>query len=291
MPATRQPAPAGEVILYPWTIVKRLRPVSLTANIHYLHHYTRMVAALMLLRELFAEDELWEQNTPIRVNANPAREADIGWWEVLGKIISLAEQQNWFAVNWQVLDEAWASWLVQDDGGTKLATFLNFIPVQLFGFVGEKLFECPPMELLHALLAPEDEINAVSAELLAQVGIERPLDEIWFEADREIAWRLLHTIETYPDQYPEPVRWLPELARWACRRTGNVLLDRHFDAYRDGPWFLWEELDTVKNAWFRAQPVKQALERVWKWVNDDPAHITALARFLMDGGSTDQLNW
>jgi hypothetical protein len=163
--------------------------------------------------------------------------------------------------------------------------------IKLYGFVDEALFECPPMELLHALLAPADEVNAVSVQLLEQAGIDEELDEIWLEADRQRAWALLYTIENNPGQYPEPARWLPELARWACRRTGNVILDRHFDPYRDGPWFRWNELSEVQNTWQRAQPVIHALDRLRVWAEADPDNLAALARFLMRGGSTEPLNW
>jgi hypothetical protein len=148
------------------------------------------------------------------------------------------------------------------------------------------------MELLHALLAPAPEVNAISAQLLECAEIYEELDEVWLEADRERAWELLYTVENNPAQYPEPVRWLPELARWACRRTGNVILDRQFDPHRDGPWFRWDDdLAEVQNVWQRAQPVIDVLDRVRAWAEADDNNLAALARFLMRGDSTDRLDW
>jgi hypothetical protein len=248
-----------------------------------------MVAALELLRQHFPHAV---EDTALVVKVNPASETGIGWWEVLARVVNLAAKANWFVINWDALNEAWAWWVEKGDGGDKLAVFLEYIPVKLFGFAGEALFECPPMELLHALLAPAGEVNAISAHLLERAGMdEDELDEIWLDDDRQRAWALLQTIESQPDQYPQPVRWLPELARWACRQTGNILLDHRFDPYGAGPWFRWDELPRVQSAWQRALPVVNVLERIWTWIDTDPDNLPALARFLMRGDSTDRLDW
>jgi hypothetical protein len=289
MSATRRPAPPESLtLLTPWTIVKRLRPIRLTTLTHYLRHYARLIAALNLLERHFPHAV---GDTALVVKVNPKGETGMGWWEVLAKVVNLAAERNWFAINWDALNAAWAWWMEQGDNGKRLAVFLEYIPVKLYGLVGEALFERPPMELLHALLAPAAEVNAVSIDLLGQAGIDEELDEIWLEADRQRTWALLYTIENNPAQYPEPVRWLPELARWACRCTGNVILDRCFNPYRDGPWFRWDELAEVQNAWQRAEPVIRALDRVQTWAEANPDNLAALARFLMHGESTEPLNW
>jgi hypothetical protein len=287
--ATPQAAPPESLArLSPRAIVKRLRPIRLVTINHYLGHYARLITALNLLERHFPYAV---ENAAMVVKVDPKGETGLGWWEVLAKVVNLAADRNWFAINWEALNEGWAWWVEQGDNGDHLAVFLTYIPVKLYGFVGEALFECPPMELLHVLLAPATEVNAVSIPLLEQARIDEELDEIWLEADRQRAWALLDTIENNPDQYPEAVRWLPELARWACRRTGNVILDRQFSPYRDGPWFGWDELPEVQRAWQRAEPVIHALDWVQTWAEADPANLAALARFLMRGSSTEPLNW
>ncbi|RMG72448.1 MAG: hypothetical protein D6722_05415, partial [Bacteroidetes bacterium] len=82
-----------------------------------------------------------------------------------------------------------------------------------------------------------------------------------------------------------------DLARWACGRTGNVLLDRHFDPYNHGPWFPWAEQESLRTLWRRAAPVVDALERLMAWYRDDPARLTLLTKFLINGGSTDEFDW
>ena len=82
-----------------------------------------------------------------------------------------------------------------------------------------------------------------------------------FLKERARAWEILRGVEQNPGRYPEPVRWLPELARWACRRTGNPLLDRpsaaHWvEPYHDGLWLSWEsepEVEQTRSAWRRAR--------------------------------------
>jgi hypothetical protein len=88
------------------------------------------------------------------------------------------------------------------------------------------------------------------------------------------------------------VRWLPELARWACHRTGNFMLDRRFDPYDKGPWLTWQgDLEEVKVAWRRARPIIEAFDRLMRWRLAGEANIAALAHFIMTGGSCDRLDW
>ena len=67
-------------------------------------------------------------------------------------------------------------------------------------------------------------------------------------ADRAGVWERLRAIEADPGRYPEPVRWLPELARYACGRTGNPILDCELDPGGQGPWFSWAaDLEQVRH--------------------------------------------
>jgi len=268
--------------LRPWALLERLRPVKLEALTHQLRGYERLNLALRLIQQHF----------PAAL-ADYADLSSTGWWEVLAHLANLVEEQSWFEVNWPVLNEAWAYWMQDPDEeqGDHLAVFLHYIPVTLYGFTDdETLFEFPPMELLHTLLADCD-IGAVSSQLLIDAEIYDNLDS-WRQQDREAIWQLLHGIEADPGRYPEPVRWLPELARWACHRTGNVMLDRHVDPYQAGPWFSWHhDLDEIRHAWRRAQPVIQVFQRLMNWYEHDSSNLAKLANFMMNGGNTDELDW
>jgi hypothetical protein len=99
----------------------------------------------------------------------------------------------------------------------------------------------------------------------------------------------LLAIETDPGCYPEPVRWLPELVRWACGKTGNFILDRPAS-----PPYLhlgWDQLLEVKTAWLRARPLLAQRDRLMRWYEQDPARLTLLADVLMDGKNHDYLDW
>jgi hypothetical protein len=175
------------------------------------------------------------------------------------------------------------------DNGDHLALFLHYLPAKHYGFNPETIIHFPPMELLYVLL--DGTAGAVSSDLLIAAELYDNL-EAWDEQDREAAWARLHAIEADPGRYPEPVRWLPELARWACRRTGNPLLDRQFDL-TNGPWMAWRaatDLETVKSAWRRARSVIEQFHRLTAWC-EEYSHLVALTHFLMEGTDSEQLNW
>ena len=278
-PAAQSPAR----LLRPWTLLKRLRPVKVAAVHRRLREVERLSLGLGLLRRHFP--------------AALAEYGDLketGWWQVLAHLANLVEEAGWFEINWPVLNDAWALWMSdsEEEEGDHLAVYLHYVPVTLYGFSDrESLFEFPPMELLHALLA-ECEIQAVSSELLIQAELYDGLEN-WSRQDRAAAWQLLGEVESDPGRYPEPVRWLPELARWACHRTGNVMLDRHFDPYDQGPWFTWREpdLEQLRTAWRRAKPVITAFERLLAWYETDPGKLYHLASYLMKGASCEPLDW
>ena len=112
------------------------------------------------------------------------------------------------------------------------------------------------------------------------------------ETDREAAWARLHRIEADPGRYPQPVRWLPELARYACGRTGNPILDCELDPGGQGPWFSWAaDLEQVRAAWRRAQPVLAQFRNLITWSEAGSSRLTLLATSLMEGIDYDQLEW
>jgi hypothetical protein len=206
--ATRPPSQSapGLLELKPWANLRRLSPLNLTAIGRRLLAYHRLILGLTLIQKYFPTD-VWNEYcrdlTTIKPDPNSGG-AGIGWWQILAHVANVVGEKDWFEINWDALNEAWAWWLQEDDeDGAHPAVFLHFIPIQLYGFsVGDTLFECPPMELLHALLAPAAEVPTVSAQLLIDAEIYDELDEVWPEADRERAWALLDAIEADPGLYP-----------------------------------------------------------------------------------------
>ncbi len=202
-------------------------------------------------------------------------------------MISMAGEAGWFPVNWDILNLAWAGWLGfedESDGGDHLAEFLDCIPVEYYGFTRDELPNFPEMELCRYLF--DDFLPG--ARLLADVEL---YDIDWRAADRAAAWERLREIEADPDPYPEPVRRLPELVRWACGRTGNIILDRAYDPPDDYRFPSWSELEQVKGAWFWARPVIDQHRRLAKWIEADKSRLALLAYALMEGDCYDELEW
>lgn len=281
-----RPEPAAawlpQAQLRPWSLLLRLRPVKIETLAIQLHTYERAIAGLRLIEKFFPE--------ALKEYGNLS---DTGWWEILAHLANLIEESGWFEIDWNVLNEAWACWIeAPEENGDHLATFLHFIPARHYGFDQQTILNYPPMELLYVLL--DGSAGVASADLLVAIELYDGIDDDWTEADRQAAWARLHAIESDPGLYPEPVRWLPELARWTCRRTGNLLLDRPFNPAEDGPWLVWEaesDLEQVRSAWRRARPVIDQFRRLMAWYEADHSRLTLLANFLMEGNDYEQLDW
>jgi len=276
------PAPAR--VLKPWALLERLRPVRLAAFGRRLGEYDRLRQGLGLLAGHFPEAYQAEANL-----------AEVGWWQPLGRLIGQAEAAGWFEPAWPRLNRAFGQ-LRRDGDGRELALYLTYIPVQLYGLSHTQLDEArPALELMHLLLS-ECEPQAISERLLTGAGLFDDslgwdLAEIWGQAERRRAWGWLEAIEADPGLYPGPARWLPELARWACHRTGNLLLDQVFGP-EQGPWFGWaHHLDFIKSGWQRARPVLEAGRRLEAWCEREADHLALLAEILMEGIHYELLDW
>lgn len=291
-----RPEPAAASLpqaqLRPWALLLRLRPVKVETLAGQLHTYERAIAGLRLIEQFFPA-ALKEYGDPSGLSPSGRSLSATGWWEILAHLANLIEEAGWFEIDWTSLNEAWAYWMEDpNENGDHLATFLHFIPARHYGFDQQTILDYPPMELLYVLL--DGSAGAASADLLVAIELYDSIDDAWTEADRQAAWARLHAIEADPGLYPEPVRWLPELARWTCRRTGNPLLDRQFDPAEAGPWFVWQaesDLIQVRSAWRRAGPVIAQFRRLMEWYEKDPSRLTFLANFLMEGNDDEQLDW
>ena len=277
-PATRQP-PWTQ--LRPWAWLQRLRPVKVECLTHQLNNYERTITGLRLIESYFPE-----------ALAEYTDLAQTGWWEIVAHLNNLVEEAGWWEVNWAALNEAWAWWMEEPkENGDQMAIFLTYIPARHYGLDQETILNFPPMELLYVLL--DGSAGVASSDLLIAIELYDGIDQ-WAQAEREAAWAQLHTIEADPGLYPEAVRWLPELARWACHRTGNHLLDRVFEPHHDGPWLSWaseSDVEQTRSAWRRARPVIEQFRRLMEWYEADTSRLTLLANFLMEGINYEQLDW
>ncbi|MCP4992896.1 MAG: hypothetical protein GY934_03785 [Gammaproteobacteria bacterium] len=289
--------------------LRRLRPARAEVIGVRLQSYQRLVLALNLLRRLFPETFASEQrylSSFSVLHQPPTSKAEdmtamghgllgVSWWEVLTRIIFQVQTEEWFEVNWPVLNDAFARWVADpaQNNGDHLAVYLHFLPIMLYGFTEkpEVLFEYPPAELLHALLS-DCEVRQVSARTLEHAGLYHSFED-WTEADKEGVWALLDTIDSDPGLWPEAVRNLPEIARWACHKSGNIVLDRCFAPHDKGTvWLQWgDHLAAVKMATRRARPVMKAFHRLMDWYQAEPTRLSKLANFLIKGDDCNELNW
>jgi len=266
-------------------MISRLRPLTVGWLSHRLQNTARLSTALQRLEQCFPG--VAGQYADLRA---------VGWWELLAQLANLIESENWFDINWPLLNEAWAVWMADDsEHGDHLATFLDYVPVVLYGFDHRgELFDYPPLELLHALLA-ECELAVVSPAMLVSSDLYEAIED-WGAADRQAAWSRLERIEADPGRYPEPVRALPQLARWVCHRSGNLILDSVFDPYDPLclswiPWDDQEQVTALRAAWPVAQRLIPKLNEIMEWYQADPSSLVALADFLTEDTDDDALQY
>ena len=153
------------------SLLRRLRPArAVTIGIR-LQSYQRLVLALRLLRRLFPEIFESEQRylNPFLVLHQPpcGQEEDmkamgkgllgVSWWEVLTRILFQVQTEEWFDVNWPVLNDAFARWMAEPDknNGDHLAVYLHHLPIRLYGLTEKQVapFDYPPLEQRHSLLS------------------------------------------------------------------------------------------------------------------------------------------
>lgn len=267
--------------LKPRAQARRARPLELAAVAVILRQRRyRLLLALRLLGEHFPEALAEIKGRDV---SGP------GWWGVLGYFIGLANKAGWFDVDWKLVEQAWFWWGRKPDldRGSLLATFLHHLPIRLHGF-HKRIFNYPPMRLMQALLAgPPIEVTTARERA---VGLA-DLFENWTGADRQAAWDRLSLAAGGPD-LPEPLRRLPELARWACHQTGNPILDRTFDPHSPESWFTWaDDLPAVRRYWRQARPLIEELDRLMDWYERDPnRHLAMIAEILTEKNYSSQEN-
>ena len=285
-PTRHAPPPrSAGLLIKPWAILQRTRPLKLERLKIHVQEVERLYLALKLLRRHFPQTVA--EQYPGTLKEHP-------WYQVLAHFLNEIEQQGWFEIDWQPLNEAWQHWLEAgtEENGDHLAVYLHCIPLRMYGFSLDNIHTAPAMELLRILLAREGQVEAVSAQLLIDAELYDQLETNWDESHRQQALLLLDQIEADPGAWPEPVRFLPELVRWACGQTNNILLDRQFRPYHNGPWLRWDHhLTDLRGTYQRTKPLRRHLDRLNTWVEQDAGRLATLAKFLMSGGPTDELDW
>ncbi len=281
-------APAKELeqakMLKPWALLHRLRPAKIAAVVNVLDDCHYLCRALKLVKLHFPLE--YKNYNDLSV---------IYWPDVLLNLIYLANEDDYFEVDQLMVDGAWDTFLSEGDKSGP-ARFLNELPITLFGFSGQNIFKYPPFELMRFLFLYVDEnLGVVSPTLLNALALmpDRLQEQEWDDDDRDFARRnMTYTIEAGPDHYPEPVRWLPQLVRWACGRSNNPILDRTWHPAEWANEFTWDNLPKIRTAWQQAKPVVAQRNRLMKWYEQDKLqNLAYLAYFLMEATHCDYLNW
>ncbi|MFN8456956.1 MAG: hypothetical protein U0401_20205 [Anaerolineae bacterium] len=132
------------------------------------------------------------QHCPATLRAYDALTEPI-WYEILAYLLNQVEEQEWFEVDWNVLNMAWAWWMEgeednEGDQGNALAAFLIYIPVKRYGFSQSDLptqsgrWSC--CTLCYHLTC-----RAVHSSLLVALEIyDQPFEEVKL-AEQAVAWR------------------------------------------------------------------------------------------------------
>ncbi|MCK6623653.1 MAG: hypothetical protein DPW09_30895 [Anaerolineae bacterium] len=254
-----------EPVLCPFEVLHLFRPLTLGAACRIFNSDDRRIKALKLIQHFFPE-RLWDVLS------------EDEWVSILRHFLQLVKKQNWFELDWTSMDDAyrWAQeetpeteedqnnpdWLPQ--GLEYLSMTLDFIPIKCYGFSDDgwhnDITEHPPLELLKILLGPGG--HEVSSGLIAKLGDSDLLPDDWDEEDKdEACWRL-ETLDA--SSLPEPLAWLPEMARYACGETGNIFLDKYpdWEDWTEG-WFRWDNsnhLELLRQEWVEAQSALARIE-------------------------------
>lgn len=195
--------------------------------------------------------------------------ADDGWSGVLGDILRHVDKAGWFEVDWEQVEQDENTDMKigygYDDGedaeDSYLARWLWEVPIARYGFSDwddSWVDEYPVIGLLKSLLHKEWGTDIVGDwidhyNLQADwLGLRRPA--------------LLHRLETADfSRYPEPLRWLPLIARIALGQTGDPLLDYQNFYEDEPPSYFWWGLAEARAAYRQARPSIVKLNQFLEW--------------------------
>lgn len=255
----RAPGPAR--LLRPARALPRLRPVKLEAIADQLRRFYWGYQGAQLVRivpgvvgEVLPDD----------------------WDNLLREILEQVEEWDWFSVDWSLLDGDYDAWM-QSGEEDYFTQWLEFIPVMRFGFSDyEESWpdEAPPMALLKGLL-DGDWGEDVLTNLIEGYNLAADWGSVY-------QFELQHRLDTADfSGYPEPLCWLPEMARIACNQTGHELLD-FSNYFEDDPvGYRWDsDLERVKELWQTAKPTVLRMRKFLAWA-DGPGEMQTIVDALI----------
>lgn len=253
-------AAAAGRILKPAAVLKRLRPVRLERAAWHLQERVWLARAVSLLAAHFPQEIGRLEARALADKLGP----EVDWWTALERFLLCVEDADWFQIDWDMIERlgVWAMELSGDEGQEEpiriLGGYTQGIPAKCFGWeTNEELEEesriaaYPALKVLRDLLGtgPIDVDFLIEYELFDAVDEYDP-DEAWERVDR------------IGPGLAAPLCWLPEMARFACDVSGNVILDTTIDETDLWPeqWTWAKDLDFLRAEWQRAKPV---ISRAW----------------------------
>lgn len=264
--STRAESPAR--LLKPASVMRRLRPLKLEAVLQGLLDWDYLRQAVQLA-QLVAPQEL----EGIDHNGFPA------WWELMREIIGAVETEGWFDIDRSQLDADWQYMMEDPDSGRHhFAQWLTCIPVELYGFSDyddDWPEQYPPMALLAGLLGERDISQEHVLKLIEEYDITTDFGEITCSQLRD----RLNTADF--SGYEPPLCWLPDIARIACGRTGNTLLDLSSYMEEEPLGWTWaEDLELAKQTYAAAAPLVERMREFLTWC-DGPDQMQEMVEALV----------
>lgn len=261
-------------ILNPRAALLRLRPVKLKAVNTVIWPNPYRVDLLLLFRQLYPQ--VMYDNLPVD-----------DWTDLLRYFLLVVEEDRGIKMDWPALDDLyqWAQEEEEDEdwepsGLAYLGLCRRIIPVDCFGFYsegfsGRDIHDYPALHLLNGLL----EYRGWALPDGPEWKFLRDLRG-WEEADKAAAREHLERLDT--GNLPEPLNWLPEMARYAIGETDNELLDQPagFEKWDEG-WFKWGELDRVCELWAETQVFIQRSDFFNEWACADVQRLKQITELVI----------
>jgi hypothetical protein len=200
------------------------------------------------------------------------------WSDLLRSVLEEVDGQ-WFEIDWEILDADYQ--YAQEDpesGKSAFAAWLTYIPLKTWGFsdYDESWPEAyPALALLRGLLGDGTFGEDFLVNLLEQYDITTDFTEVYSSQ----LWQRLDTADW--SAYRSPLCYLPDAARIACGRTGNVLLDSSNYMEEEPLGWTWaDDLELARQTYAAAAPAVAKLKEFLRWC-DGPAEMQAMVAVLV----------
>lgn len=256
--------PHNARILTPAAILRRLRPLKFQTVAYELRQALYRLRVLALIQRLY----------PGRRSNLETRGAH--WSELFRELLSWIQDDDWFEIDWNLLDSLYNSWMQAGDGEgyeDELAAYLVGLPVKTYGFNEITHEVYPTLIIIQGFVS--DRVH-LSVDALIELEIYDLIEDAFSKE------HILDAVRNADfSSQPEPLCWLPTIAEIAAGVTGNTLLDTVTDAPID--WvpehFTWaDDLDLVRDAYQQAKPAIKKLKSFQQWLQQ---------QYEIDGYDTD----